>query len=182
MHHPRTLQRPSYQRAQRPRPAVVEAAGFDWGASGWAGLGAGAAFILIQTFSGLVFGGGGATEATRRLASVALGEFVLSQGTPFTALVFFAAAAVHIPLSLVYARVLAAIIHGLDMAYALDVGAVFGAALYFVNYHLISGLFPWFVSARGAGALIAHLAFGLLTAWIYTSLTARARSGQAAGF
>lgn len=107
MHHPRTLQRPSYQRVQRPRPAVVEASGFDWGASGWAGLGAGAAFILIQTFVGLAFGGGGAAEAARRLASVALGEFVLSSGTPFTALVFFAAAAVHIPLSLIYASLTA---------------------------------------------------------------------------
>lgn len=181
MHHPRTLSRPSHQRAPRPRPPVVAENGFDWGASGWAGLGAGAAFLLIQTFVGLVFGGGGPTEAVRRLASVALGEFVLSQGTPFTAIVFFAAAAVHIPLSLIYARVLAAIIHGLDMAYALDVGAVFGAALYFVNYHLISAIFPWFVTARGPGALIAHLAFGLLAAWIYASLTARPRPGQAPG-
>ncbi|MBI2386821.1 MAG: sodium:proline symporter [Elusimicrobia bacterium] len=178
MHHPRTLQRP-YQRVPRPRPPVAEPPGLDWGASGWAGLGAGAAFILIQTFIGLVFGSGGATEAVRRLASIALGEFVLSDGTPFTALVFFAAAAVHIPLSLLYARLLAAMIHGLEMPRALEVGAVFGTALYFVNYHLISGIFPWFVSARGPGALIAHLAFGLLTAWIYTSLTARSRSRQA---
>jgi hypothetical protein len=182
MQHPRTLQRPSLPRVQRPRGPIAQEPGFDWGASGWAGLGAGLGFILLQTFSGLVFGAGGAAEAVRRLASVALGEFVLSPGTPFTGLVFFAAAAVHIPLSLIYARVLAALIHGMGMARALDVGAVFGAALYFVNYYAISGIFPWFVSARGPGALVAHLAFGLLAAGIYTSLTSPARSGQSPGF
>ena len=40
-----------------------------------------------------------------------------------------------------------------------------------MNYHLISGIFPWFVSARGPAALIAHVAFGLLAAGIYANLT-----------
>ena len=172
MHHPRTLRRPTVHRAPVPRPpAPVLPPGLDWGASGWAGLVAGAAFILLQTFAGTVFGGGGKTEAVRRLASVALGESVLAGGEQYTAIVFLAAAAVHIPLSLIYARVLAAIIHGMPMARALGVGALFGAGLYFLNYHVISGIFPWFVSARGAAALIAHLAFGLLAAGIYTGLT-----------
>ena len=113
MHHPRTLPRPSAPRVQRPPGPYPGEPGFDWGAAGWAGLGAGLGFILIQTFAGLVFGGGGSTEAIRRVASVALGAFVLSPGTPFTGLVFFVAAAVHIPLSLLYARVLAAMIHGM---------------------------------------------------------------------
>lgn len=168
--HPKTLRRPT------PPPRLTEPVvrgGMDWGAAGWAGLAAGAAFVLLQTFSGLVFGEGGSTEAVRRLASVALGEGVMSPDAPFPALVYFAAAIVHIPLSLIYARILAAMIHRLDMAPALVVGALFGAALYFVNYYAVSDFFPWFVSARGPAALISHLAFGLLAAGIYKSLTRR---------
>lgn len=172
MHHPKTLRRPP---APRPAEPVVED-GMDWGAAGWAGLTAGAAFVLLQTFSGLFFGEGGGSEAVRRLASVALGESVLSIEAPFRGLVFVAAAIVHIPLSLIYARVLAAIIHKLGTAAALGVGALFGTALYVVNYYAASHFFPWFVSARGPEALVAHFAFGLLAAGIYKSLTRRQRS------
>lgn len=171
MHHAKTLPRPPVHRPRAPEPAVEE--GLDWGASGWAGLGAGAAFVLLQTFAGLVFGEGGATEAVRRLASVALGESALSAVEPFSPLIFFAAAAVHIPLSLIYARVLAALIHGMKTGRALGVGALFGAGLYLVNYYAIAGFFPWFVSARGPAALLSHLVFGLLAAGIYKSLTRR---------
>ena len=112
MHHPKTLQRPAVRRPSEPR---VEA-GLDWEASGWAGLAAGAAFILIQTFLGALFGGGGRTDAVRRLASIALGQSVMPSAEPFTAIVFLAAAAVHIPLSLIYARALAALIDGMKTA------------------------------------------------------------------
>lgn len=171
MPHVKTIQRPH---VRLPPPRHVDT-GMDWGAAGWAGLAAGAAFVLLQTFSGLVFGEGGSTAAVRRLASVALGESVLSNEAPFTGLIYFAAAIVHIPLSLIYARVLAAIIHKLDMARALGVGVVFGAALYFVNYYAVSNFFPWFVSARGPEALVSHLVFGLLAAGIYKRLTRRQR-------
>ncbi|MCM2303917.1 MAG: sodium:proline symporter [Elusimicrobia bacterium] len=171
MPHLKTLRRPNLPRVQRPPGPVDGENGLDWGAAGWAGLAAGAAFVLVQTFSGLVFGGGGSEEAVRRLASVALGEIALAAGTPLTPLVFFAAAAVHIPLSLIYARVLAAMIHGMGPARSLAAGALFGAALYYVNYHVISEVFPWFVSARGPAALVSHLVFGLLAAGIYERLT-----------
>jgi hypothetical protein len=171
MPHPKTLRRLNLPRVQRPRGPLAGEEGLDWGASGWAGLAAGAAFILVQTFSGLVFGSGGSDEAVRRLASVALGEIALSAGAPLTPLVFFAAAAVHIPLSLIYARVLAAMIHGAGPVRALAAGALFGAALYYVNYHVISEIFPWFVSAQGPAALVSHLVFGLLAAGIYERLT-----------
>lgn len=173
--HPKTLRRPPEPHLTEP---IVEG-GMDWGAAGWAGLAAGAAFVLLQTFSGLVFGEGGSSEAVRRLASVALGESVLSVETPFTGLIFFAAAIVHTPLSLIYARVLAAMIHKLRMATALAVGAAFGAALYFLNYYVVSDFFPWFISARGAEALVSHLVFGLLAAGVYKRLTRRQRIRKA---
>jgi hypothetical protein len=169
MHRPKTLQRPP---ARAPRAPEIRP-GLDWAASGWAGLAAGAAFVLFQTFLGALLGGGDKTDAVRRIASIALGGAVMPPGEPFTVIVFLAAAAVHIPLSLIYARVLAAMIDGMRPARALGVGALFGAGLYLLNYHVFSGIFPWFVSARGAPALLSHLVFGLLAAGIYTRLARR---------
>lgn len=167
MPHLKTLQRPPV--ARPPAPVVDE--GLDWGASGWAGLTAGAAFILLQTFSVIVFGGGGGTEALRRLASIVLGRAVLDPNLPFTAVVFLAAALVHIQLSMIYARILAAMIHRRTVGRAVAIGALFGAGLYLLNYYVFSALFPWFVSARGPSALISHLAFGTIAAGLYKYLT-----------
>ena len=168
MQRPKTLQRPDARHKSAPPEP-----GLDWSASGWAGLAAGAAFILIQTFAGALFGGGGPGDAVRRIASVALGASVVPAGEPFTAIMFLAAAAVHIPLSLIYARVLGAIIDGLRPGLAVGAGALFGLVLYFANYYVFSGMFPWFVSARGPAALVSHLAFGMLAAGIYARLARR---------
>jgi len=169
MYRPKKLQRPP---ASSPHAPIVEP-GLDWAASGWAGLAAGAVFVLIQTFLGVLLGGGGMTDGVRRIASIALGESVMPAGAAFSVIVFLAAAGVHIPLSLIYARVLAAMIDGMRPARALTVGAVFGAGLYLLNYHVFSRIFPWFVSARGPAALLSHLAFGLFAAGIYTRLARR---------
>ncbi len=166
MYHVKTLPKPP---ARNPVVPSVKL-GLDWEAGGWAGLGAGAVFIALQTFLGAALGGGGNTDAVRRIASVALGDSVVPATAPFSALVFFAAAAVHIPLSLIYARILAAMIDGMSLAKASVAGALFGGALYFVNYYALSGLFPWFAAARGAAAIVSHLAFGVMAASIYVQL------------
>lgn len=163
MRSPKTLQRPPGGHIAAPvKP------GLDWAASGWAGLAAGTAFVLMQALIG-----GGASEAARRIASIALGESALPASGSLSVLIFLAAAAVHIPLSLIYARVLAAMIDGMRAAPAAAAGALFGLCLYALNYYVFSGMFPWFVSARGPGALGAHVLFGVLAAWIYNRLARR---------
>lgn len=148
---------------------------FDWSASGWAGLGAGAAFIVIQTAFTSMFNGDANLDAVRQIAAIALGESVLPSPTPFTALVFMAAMGVHMIVSLIYARVLAAIINGMNAERAILIGAGFGAALYAVNYYAFTNAFPWFIASRGWITLISHVAFGLIAAGIYEWLTAAKR-------
>lgn len=165
MHQVKTLRRPPSRLSRVPfiKP------GLDWEASGWAGLAGGAAFLLLE-----IVVGGGAGPALRRIASVALGESVVPLTAPFSAIVILAAAAVHIPLSLIYARILAALIDGMPRGRALGAGALFGAVLYAVNYYALSGLFPWFALARGWSSLASHLVFGVLAAAVYNRLTRRA--------
>lgn len=160
--------------ASRKAPVFAPEA-FDWAASGWAGLAAGAAFIVIQTSFVSMFTGDTNTDAVRQIAAIALGESVLPGKTPFTAIVFLAAMGVHMILSLMYARLLAAIIHGMSAARAISVGAGFGALLYAVNFYLFTDLFPWFTVSRGWLTLFTHVAFGMIAAGVYKRLTAAKR-------
>lgn len=167
MRESKTLQRPPVRRPSPPADA-----GLSWGASGWAGLAAGAAFILLQMLISAGLGGESRADPVRLLASIALGESVVRGEAP-ASIVFLAAAAVHLQLSMIYARLLAGMIHRRRPSRALVIGALFGAALYLLNYYAFAALFPWFASARGPAALAAHVAFGVIAAWVYKRLTLR---------
>ena len=173
MSHTKTLSRPSSparpSSVQPPAPGPSRG-GFDWAAAGWAGIIAGTAFLLIETALITMFGSVTQTDAIRQIAAISLGQSVLPTST-FTALVFLAAMAVHLPLSLLYARIVAALVHGRSVPLAIAIGVVFGVALYVVNYYAFTRLFPWFALARGWVTLTSHVAFGILAAGIYAQLT-----------
>jgi|CXWL01.1.fsa_nt_gi hypothetical protein len=170
MSHTKTLSRPRIHIPPPPPAPTPAREGFDWAAGGWAGVIAGAAFLLIETTLITMFGSVTQTDAIRQIAAISLGESVLPTST-FTALVFMAAMAVHLPLSLLYARIVAAFVHGRSIPHAIGIGAVFGVALYFINYHAFTHLFPWFALARGWVTLTSHIAFGVLAAGTYAQLT-----------
>lgn len=173
---PRVHHRPSMARRHDARQDVPPPpASFDWSASGWAGLVAGGAFIVIQTSFTSMFMGDANVDAIRQIAAIALGESVLPGPTKFTALVFMAAMGVHMIMSLIYARILAAIIHGMAAERAMLFGAGFGACLYAINYYAFTNYFPWFAVSRGWITLLSHVVFGVLAAGVYEWLTAPAQ-------
>ncbi|UPT74661.1 MAG: hypothetical protein M0D55_02745 [Elusimicrobiota bacterium] len=160
MYRPKTVIPP----ARATREPVVKT-GLDWSAAGWAGLVAGAVFLALQTaLSGHGF---------RLIASVALGGSVMAESAGFSAVVVLAAAAVHIPLSLIYARVIAIIVDGRPQGFAAAAGAVMGCALYGLNFYAFANFFPWVAAARGPGSLAAHAAFGAISGGLYARLARR---------
>ncbi len=178
---PRSHQHPLRPHHAHPRRAAWEAhpdkrpEGFDWSASGWAGLIAGGAFIVIQTSFTSLFNGDANVDAIRQIAAIALGKSVLPAPSPFTALVFMAAMGVHMIMSLIYARVLAAIVHGKPAERAILIGAGFGAILYVINFYAFTNVFPWFAVSRGWITLFSHIVFGVLAAGVYEWLTSTRR-------
>ncbi|MBI3288945.1 MAG: hypothetical protein HYZ74_05455 [Elusimicrobia bacterium] len=150
-------------RPLQPQPPVRE--GFDWAAAGWAGLVAGIVLIASETLMIKLAGGG--VSPIRQIAAIALGESALPEPTSHTAIVYLAAMAVHLPLSLLYARILAVFIERRAMPNALAAGVLFGAGLYGLNYYVFSEIFPWFAPARNWGTLLSHLLFGLVAAGVY---------------
>lgn len=171
MSHARALTAPRTTRQAGAAARAGEDDGdLDWSASGTAGLLAGLLMIVVETGLSSLFVGGSDTDPVRRIAAIALGQSVLPATTPFTALVFLAAMSVHLPLSLLYARVLAALVRDLDGPGAAAGGALFGAALYALNYHALSGVLPWFADARGWISLASHIVFGATAGGLYIAL------------
>lgn len=141
----------------------------DWAASGWAGFVGGIALIALQSLLLPLSTEGSHGDAVRMISGIATGvPIVPEQG--FRALVVLGAAAIHLPLSLLYARLLCGIVHRWHPGAAVAFGALFGAALYAVNYHGFTALFPWFAAARGWGTIAAHVAFGAIAAATYKEL------------
>lgn len=146
---------------------------FDWAASGWAGLTGGAVLLVWELALAPLFLGLGPSDVVLRVAAIAMGEDVLPQMNAFTGLVALTAMVVHLPLSLLYARLLAGIVHRARMRTrpAVAFGALFGAALYLVNFYVFTEtLFPWFEEARGWPTFIGHLLYGAVTAAVYEGL------------
>lgn len=101
------------------------------------------------------------------IASVVLGADVLAAPLAFDFGVVVAAVGVHLVLSLVYAFILAAIIHNQSATVGVILGLGFGVLLYIVNMYFFTALFPWFVEGRNWVSVLSHLAYGLTAGWMY---------------
>jgi len=112
---------------------------------------------------------------SRLTSALVMGKTVLPPPASFDPMVMLIATAIHFLLSVVYAAMLLPLRRqGLEAS--LLIGAGFGAALYAVNLHGFTLLFPWFIAARGGITLTAHLLFGMAVMLIYWYCTPRDRS------
>lgn len=146
-----------------------------------AGVAAGVSATLVQLLLWAVSGDDALAllqRDARLTAALVLGRAVLPPAAGADAVILLAATLVHFALSLLYAALLAPLAGRLSPVPSLLVGAGFGGALYAINLHGFTWLFPWFVESRGWETLAAHLAFGLTVMGVYLTgggrrLTAR---------
>ena len=111
----------------------------------------------------------------RLTAAIVLGPAVLEPRNDPDAQVWIVATLVHFALSLAYGAALSAIIDRLAFGFSLVVGAVFGLALYALNMHGFTRLYPWFEAARDPITVAAHVVFGVTAASVYRVVAARRR-------
>jgi hypothetical protein len=130
-------------------------------------LAAGAAGTLSTVAQVLLWGAFGddwrvlLVRDARLAAGLVLGPSVLPPPASFDVVVMAVATAVHFALSFAYVALLAPFLDERSLRRTVIVGAVFGLALYVVNLHGFTLLFPWFAPARGWIAAAAHVAFGV---------------------
>ena len=153
----------SYQRQLQP----------DWPAAAVAGLAAGALLMVLELFWSTLVSGASPWAVSHMIAAIVTGPATL-QSADFSVTVVAVALAAHYVLGVVFGLVLAAIIvpFGLDSSVGMVAlaGAVFGAALYLLNFYGMTRFFPWFVDGRGVQTLVTHLIFGVTAALLYWKL------------
>jgi hypothetical protein len=147
--------------------------GMRWGPAATAGLIAGAIFLALELLMVPAFLGGSPWSAPRMIAAIALGPDVLPPPATFEAGIILTALIIHFLLSALYGLLLGALVRHMPMETAIPTGAVFGLVLYFVNFYIMTAVFPWFAMARNWVSVFTHIAFGMAAAWIFAARTAR---------
>lgn len=106
----------------------------------------------------------------RIIASVLMGEGVLPPPADFTWPVFLTGLGIHLVLSLVFACVIAAVVHQWGILISFLGGALLGLAFYAINFYTLSLLFPWFYPFRNWIFLLLYVLYGALTGGVYELL------------
>ncbi|MDX1376985.1 MAG: hypothetical protein R3357_15570 [Burkholderiales bacterium] len=156
-----------------------------WRAALLAGLAGGIAFLVLQPFLTLMVSGESFWAPLRMIAAILMGRGVLeAEGFGFGPLL--AALLVHFALSLVYGVGFGLIVHRWHMglwrwntSLATAVGAVYGVALFALNFFAFTQLFPWFAEARSVVTLFTHIAFGAVVGVAYAKFAQAQREAQA---
>lgn len=155
----------------------------DWFAAGVAGFAAGAVLMVVEFAWAATVGTEGPWRISQLVAALSLGpgkalqasSHVFDFGIVATALV------THYALGVAFGLLLGLVVAGFHAGASLAVmeviGAVFGLALYLINFYGIAIAFPWFVELRGWSALIAHLVFGMTVSMLYWRLARRGHVG-----
>jgi magnesium-transporting ATPase (P-type) len=141
----------------------------DWRAALWAGIIAGVLFLLSEALLPVLLFGGSPWATFRLVASMVLGEEVLTPAR-FDPLVVAVAVLLHVGLSVLYTWVLALIIHRGGLLTGILGGALFGLAIYAINYYTFTLFFPWFFSLRSWITIAAHVLFGAVAGGLYEAL------------
>jgi hypothetical protein len=135
-----------------------------------AGLVASLVFQLLEIILIPISGGGSPWGPARMIAAMVLGPKVLPPPATFDGFIVAVAFGVDIVLAIIYVAVLGWLIRRWATATALLVGAVFGAALYVVNFYGFTHVFPWFVMGRNGVTLLTHVVFSMTAVWVFKQM------------
>ncbi len=136
----------------------------------WAGIIAGLIFLLLEMILVPLALGGSPWAPPRMIGAIALGKDVLPPPATFDFGVVLVAIVLHLILSIIYAVVIGFVVKSMSLVKAIAVGAVIGLVIYFVNFYIMTGIFPWFAMARNWVSAFSHVSFGIGAAWAYKGL------------
>lgn len=142
----------------------------DWRAALVAGVVAGIVFLLLNLLLAPVFAGVSAGIFIRMLASIVMGEGVLPPPTTIDPVITLVALLTHFILSIIFAIVLAIIIHRWGLITGILLGGVFGLALYGINFFTMTYFFPWFFAMNHWIIAVTHVIFGAVAGGVYEAL------------
>jgi hypothetical protein len=142
----------------------------DWRAALWAGLIAGALFLIALLIIYPLATGGSPWIVLRFMAATVLGEEILVPLNTFDAGVALGALLVNFVLAILYTLIIAFIVHRWGILLSIILGGLIGLAFYLINFFAFTTFFEWFSLARTWPFLVAHVLFGAVAGGIYELL------------
>lgn len=142
----------------------------DWSAAVWAGIIGGTLFAMLNWFVTPYFLGGSVWVYVRLFASILLGEGVLAPPATFSITAVFAALVTHYALSILFALLIAYIIHRGGLIGGIIGGGLLGLALYAVNLYTLTYFFPAFFVMNSWVMVISHIIYGAVAGGVYEAL------------
>ena len=107
---------------------------------------------------------------TRIISSIVLGESVLPPPASFSWLVLLASLFIHLLLSVLFAGLIAAVVHQWGIIISFIGGALMGLAFYAIAFYTFSMLFPWFFTFRNWIFVVMYILYGAFTGSVYELL------------
>ncbi len=135
-----------------------------WRAVLLSGLVAGTLFLVADLIFAPIVTHVDAALTLRYFAALVLGSKVLTQtgtGILITGII------VHYVLSLVFALVIALVVHRWGMVVGIIGGAILGVAIYGINLYTVTLVFPWFFAINSTVILLCHAIFGAVAGSVY---------------
>ena len=138
----------------------------------WAGVIAGAVFMMLEMGLVATVGGDSPWAPPRMIAAMVLGPGVLPPPATFDIGILMVTMMIHFALSIVYGVLLGWLIsrRQFGLAAAGGAGLAFGLAIYFVNFYGFTAIWPWFAMARNGISIFAHAMFGLVLGASYRKI------------
>ena len=106
----------------------------------------------------------------RIIASILLGEGVLPPPADFSWQIFLASFFIHLLLSVIFAGLIAIVVHQWGIIISFIGGALMGMAFYAIAFYTFSILFPWFYTFRSWIFLVMYILYGAFTGSVYELL------------
>lgn len=144
----------------------------DWRAAIVAGLVAGLVFLLFQLIATSVALGERPWIVLNQIAAIVLGPAGLVNSFELNPTALILGLLLHFLFSVLFALLLAFIIHRWGLVVGIIGGALFGLALYGLNYYAFARIFTftWFTGMRSAYVILAHIVFGAVAGGVYEAL------------
>jgi hypothetical protein len=143
----------------------------DWSAAIWSSIIAGVVFAVIEMALAWAVKGQSPWAPLHMIGAIGLGRDALNPPDTFDLTIISTAVGIHFALAIIYGVVLAFLVQRLDTGWAVGVGALYGFALYVINFYGFTRLFPWFVDARDWVSIVSHIVQSGLMAWIYKGMS-----------
>ena len=139
----------------------------DWSAALWSGFISGIVFYLLNIFLiPFVYGGNSAT-IIRYLASPVLGESILPPPATFNIQSLIISIICTVVLAIVFTFIVSYVLHQGGIILGVVGGALFGLALYFINFNTLTLLVPWLYALSSPLMMLNHVIFGILAGGLY---------------